>query len=137
MKKILILWLLIPIFLNGCSSLNSNFDCPMKPGIRCESLDQVNAQVDRGVLGNDDLKMTSIKTPMYIQSGNSTRVNTYKFANYTAKGEPLRYNETVMRIWVAPYEDTAGNYHKESEIFTVAKPGHWIGSPVKELGSEG
>ena len=37
--------------LSGCSSLNSEFDCPMKPGVMCQSLDQVNTMVDQGKLG--------------------------------------------------------------------------------------
>jgi hypothetical protein len=32
----------------GCAHLNSNFDCPMKPGIQCESIDEINARVDCG-----------------------------------------------------------------------------------------
>jgi len=34
--------------ISGCASMNSSFDCPMKAGHRCQSLDQVNASVDQG-----------------------------------------------------------------------------------------
>lgn len=80
----------------GCAEVNSQFDCPMKPGIRCESLDEINAHVNNGEIG------------------------------------PVRSKETVQHIWIAPFEDTAGNYHQANEVYTVAKPGAWMGNPVKE-----
>ena len=36
--------------LSGCGELNSQFTCPMKPGVTCQSLDQVNTMVDQGKL---------------------------------------------------------------------------------------
>jgi type IV conjugative transfer system lipoprotein TraV len=52
-----------------------------------------------------------------------------------APGEPLRFGETVQRIWIAPYEDTEGNYHQDSLIYAIMKGGHWIGKPVKVVQS--
>lgn len=115
--------------LAGCSSLNSQFDCPMKPGVRCESIDSVNARVDRGELGQAEIK-TSASTCCYAPIDYKPNSHFSK-RNYFSKGEPIRYAETVRRVWMAPYEDTAGNYHQESEIYTIAKPGHWIGYPLK------
>lgn len=132
MKKTTILILILfAVLLSGCSSLNSNFDCPMKPGVRCESLDQVNAQVDRGEISHSDIKMTTINQPITTMSG-VTKQPLYKDASYLNKGEPLRYGETIMRVWVAPYEDTSGNYHQESDVYTIVKPSHWIGYPPKQ-----
>lgn len=119
------------MFLNACSSMNSSFDCPMKSGVRCESLDQVNAQVDRGEIGHEDLKMTAFHQPIKSMNEN-TKQSLYKDAGYLQKGEPLRYGETVMRIWVAPYEDNSGNYHQESDVYTIVKPSHWISYPPKQ-----
>lgn len=117
----------------GCKSLNNSFECPMKPGVMCKSLDQVNDMVDQGQIASNGSKnscptcakskitaaskLTSFNTPFPSQAG-------------IEPGQPLRYNESVMGIWVAPYEDTDGNYHQESTVFTVVKPGHWIGVPV-------
>jgi len=123
-------------FLTGCSSLNAQFDCPMKPGIRCESIDSINARVDRGELGQPEIK-NIMPTASYTPINYKSNFNFSK-RNYAPKGEPVRYSETVTRVWVAPYEDTAGNYHQESEIYTISKPGHWIGYPLKAtLGNEG
>ena len=48
-------------------------------------------------------------------------------------GQPVRYGETVQRIWIAPYEDTEGNYHQDSFMYSVMKGGHWKGNPVKNI----
>jgi conjugal transfer pilus assembly protein TraV len=93
------------LFLTGCANLNAQFDCPMRPGVHCESLDQVNSRVDRGEIGQEMLK-TSL---------------------------PRHKHETVLPIWIAPYEDTDGNYHQEGEVYTVMKPGYWPEHPLKIL----
>jgi conjugal transfer pilus assembly protein TraV len=129
MKTKLFLVLMLPMLtaINGCAEVNSKFDCPMKPGISCESLDQVNARVDRGEIGHSAVQTANLHA--------STRYSSQRIPG-SFKGEPLRYNETVQRIWIAPFEDTAGNYHQESEVYTVSKPSHWIGNPRKEINAD-
>ena len=133
MKNILVM-ILVTILLSGCSSINSQFDCPMKPGIRCESIDSVNSRVDRGEIGGTTC-MGCITSPS-IQSIPYKDV-TYSRMSLFKNGEPLRYGETVMRVWVAPFEDKEGNYHQESDIYTITKPGSWIGVPPKALDVNG
>lgn len=131
MKKVTLL-ILLCLLLNGCSGINSQFDCPMKPGIRCESIDSVNARVDRGEIGGGStLSTTSIIQPISYKHSAYSRFSPFK------KGEPLRYSETVMRVWVAPFEDKEGNYHQESDIYTITKPGSWIGAPLKAMDVNG
>jgi conjugal transfer pilus assembly protein TraV len=129
MKKIIFMFPVI-ILLSSCAEMNSQFDCPMKAGIRCESITSINKRVDRGELGVNDSNSIDNKNapvmPAYTQS-------TFNAPRYRFKGEPLRYAETVQRIWIAPFEDKQGNYHQENDIYTVAKPGRWIGSTLKEI----
>lgn len=124
--------LITPLLNACCSSLNSDFECPMKPGIRCESLDQVNARVDRGEIAKPSLS----STPCCGKANMLTSIPIAYKSEINIGKQPLRYGETVMRVWVAPYEDTAGNYHQESDIYTVVKPSHWIGFPLKESNVE-
>lgn len=126
------MWLIMTIvLLSGCSGMNANFDCPMKNGVRCESLDQVNARVDRGDIGRGEMQSVS------LQATQQNPVNRHVQARLVVAGEPLRYGETVQRVWIAPYEDTSGNYHQESEVYTVARPGKWIGNPLAALNEDG
>lgn len=128
-KKLYVILLPLIAFLSGCAGMNSSFDCPMKPGVRCESLDQVSHAVDRGEIGdeaNGTFHTALIRTNemSFIGNQNSTKL---------LKGEPLRYGESVQRIWVAPFEDTSGNYHQESEVYTITQGGHWIVNPIKAM----
>lgn len=132
MKKIMFI-LSVSIVLTGCSAMNSEFDCPMKPCIRCESIDSINARVDRGEFGNT--KPTLLPSH-HLQCEAIDRSPRTGSCSYSAKGGPLRYGETVQRMWVAPFEDKEGNYHQESDIYTVVRPGHWIGTPLKETDEE-
>lgn len=122
------------ILVVSCSEMNSQFDCPMKSGIHCESIDSVNSRIDRGEIGHVGMISSSDnrldQMPIYKNSNIASSTTSFK-------GDPLRYGETVQRVWVAPFEDRQGNYHQESNIFTVSKPGNWIGYPLKELSRDG
>ena len=52
-------------------------------------------------------------------------------------GDPVRYGETVLRVWIAPYQDKDGNYYQPVTLYTVVKGGHWIGAPVNAIDSDG
>lgn len=107
--KIIISFIAFSILLTGCSNLNSQFDCPMRPGVHCESLDQVNSRVDRGEIAYESRLISS---------------------------SSVRRHETVLPVWIAPYEDTDGNYHQASEVYAIVKPGYWQGHPPKAITSD-
>lgn len=117
-----IIFTLLLIFIAGCSTMNSSFDCPNKPGVMCQSLDQVNTMVDRGEFsrsGSVTKDVTSI--PM----------DTNKV--YTATNTPLRTGEQVLRIWIAPYQDAQNNYHDEGALYAVVRPSQWqVPNEIKE-----
>lgn len=133
--------LLSTVLLSGCASMNSDFDCPMKPGVMCKSLDGVNTMVDQGQLNTKETD-TDCKDCQNTKSNDAKQSHLSSFNTpFPAKiglqpGEPLRYSESVLQIWIAPYEDAQGNYHQESDVFTVVKGGHWIGAPVKAINSD-
>lgn len=127
------------LLLSGCASLNSKFDCPVKPGVMCESIDQVNAQVDQGTLGGDATasgckNCTGVKGRPMPEGGNFTTPYPTLAMN---PGDPMRYGETVMRVWMAPFEDKDGNYYQPTVLYTIVKPGHWMGQPLKAITDEG
>lgn len=118
------------ISLTACTSMNSSLDCPNRAGTNCKSLDQINAMVDGGSsssTGSQTNQIANINDAAQFQSFPS-------LASYYP-GAPLRYGETVQRIWVAPYEDTAGNYHQDSMMYVIMQRGHWIGNPVNAIQS--
>ncbi len=141
MKKILSYFVVLILMMNlsGCASLNSQFDCPMQPGVMCKSLDQVNKMVDQGKLGGPESECSACSccktcsTPTCsVPVACCNPVTPYPIAAINP-GDPLRYGETVMRVWMAPFEDSHGNYYQPTVLYTVIKPGHWIGNPVKAI----
>ncbi len=123
---------MIGITLTGCAQLNSNFDCPMKPGVTCKSLDQVNAHVDSGEIGAQgiDIKHQQVALNRSYSRAQLTQTVTN---DHFLQRRPIRYAESVMHIWFAPFEDHSGNYHLESEVYTVVSPGHWAEDPRRDI----
>lgn len=111
--KILMTLLLLPCFvLTGCSTLNEEFDCPAPKGGSCKRMDQVYDIVNgEGGIGHQSLAVAPNSNPLVVKG---------------RPGEPLRYEEGVMRLWIAPYEDTDGNYHQANQVYSVVKEGQWI-----------
>jgi conjugal transfer pilus assembly protein TraV len=109
-KLIKIIFLsLSAMLLNSCAEMNSGFDCPIKPGVSCESMDQVNARIDRSEVDRES-------TPSYTQSA-------YKGSLFSTEEEmsnvPLRSDNKLMRIWIAPYVDKDGNYHTGNNVYSA------------------
>lgn len=112
-----IILLICAICLISCSHINSDFDCPKKPGINCESIDQINARVDSGQFNYDcqarRLNCADLPAVNYLSVDQ----------NFTY---PKRSKEKTLKIFVASYVDKDGNFHDQNTIYTVAKPSHWI-----------
>lgn len=81
----------IALTLTACASLNSDFECKMQPGVTCKSLDEINTMVDKGQFSAND--------PLDINKSIAS--------------------EKVLNMWIAPFEDTDGNYHHPHRISTV------------------
>ena len=114
---------LVSQLLISCSSMNSNFDCPMSAGVMCKSMDQINGMVDSGLIhGGSQISD--------YRSISDAEFQPYAVASGFYPGAPLRYGETVQRIWIAPFEDTENNYHQDSYMYSIIKNGHWIGYPI-------
>lgn len=102
MKMLMSVLLLSGVFLSGCSTLNDSFDCPAPKGGTCKRMDQVYDMVN----GHESLKASPRRNPLIIDGKN---------------GAPRSSREGVMRLWIAPYEDTDGNYHQANSVYTVVR----------------
>lgn len=129
MKHLMISMAFLLIGLNGCTSMNSSFDCPNRAGVSCKSLDQINGMVDNGQIRSHSM----ITREVEVVSIDQPEFQVFKGSMGTYA--TMRSRETVQRIWIAPYEDTEGNYHGESFMYTVMKSGQWKHDPVKTVSS--
>ncbi|WP_298624840.1 type IV conjugative transfer system lipoprotein TraV [uncultured Legionella sp.] len=114
--KILLGWLILGcVCVTGCTKLNSEFDCPAPSGGSCKRMDQVYNLINgEGGVAQESLAVAPSRNPLIVEG---------------RPGDPLRYGEGVMRVWIAPYEDTEGNYHQASQVYSVVQKGHWIQNP--------
>jgi conjugal transfer pilus assembly protein TraV len=134
MKRfVMVIFVLINIGLLSACTTNSSFDCPNKAGVNCRSLDQINRMVDNGQIHGRTQMDVREETKTNLVDG--AEFQSFPTAPPFIPGQPIRYGETVQRIWIAPYEDTDGNYHQDSLIYAIMKGGHWIGKPVKTVRS--
>jgi len=133
--------------LSACSSLNSQFDCPNQAGVRCKSLDKINDMVNAGELPKHANGCDSGLSTNYIShawgrwkpigcGGEKIVVSGIQFesgASFASiqGNDPYRTPEKVSRVWIAAYEDTQGNYHQDTMIYTVSEKSHW-GVPLIE-----
>jgi len=95
------------------------FDCQAGKGMGCKSISEVNRMVDQGYFGNsNDEETRSLKTLAPIAMIPEESIQT------SAAGIE-RIPEQNLRLWIAPFQDEAGNFHEESAIHTVVQQGRW------------
>lgn len=96
MKILLSVLLISSVVLTGCSTLNESFDCPAPQGGSCKRMDQVYDMVN----GHESLAVAPHRSPL------------------------VKSQAGVMRLWIAPYDDADGNYHRASEVYSVVEETH-------------
>ncbi len=96
---------LLPPLLTGCAG-NQKFDCPHSGGVYCKSLAEVDNQVNVSEKPKKEIKKLEFKK---------------------APDSPLRAQEEVLSLWVAPYQTEDGTYHEEKIMHFVARPAEWVG----------
>lgn len=109
------------VMLAGCTGMNSNFGCNAKASTTCTPVSQVNARADLGAFDNEEQGIRRIRLP--------TRASVAPHL----LGDPVRTNERIQHIWIAPYQDLDHNYHEASDVYTVLEQPHWMGNPEKEI----
>jgi len=127
--------LLLASELSGCAGMNTNFGCNALATESCTPVNEVNQRAQAGVYDNTpsgSVKKIAVSSASAVFS---TKSNSGYNAAIPKPGEPIRFRETIQRIWIAPFQDATGNYHEPSFIYTVLKHSHWIGLPAREITS--
>lgn len=101
--------------LTGCSAMNGDYECPLKNGASCVSLQDMDRSLNEQI--NDPVIKKSSFNVVHkdLLPGSS----------------PQRTSDLTAKIWFAPYEDGDGNYHDANYIYTVIEGTTWHGAPVK------
>ena len=106
--------------LSACAGMNGQFGCNTKGTDSCTPI----PEVDHG----NYLKANGRVSEVNI----NPEAGGYR-APTPLPGEPVRKSDSIQRVWIAPFEDTEGNYHEPSFVYFVAKKASWIGVGAKEI----
>jgi len=119
------------LLLVACSStLNTQFTCQQKTKHfkGCPSLTKVDSQIDAGLWPPPEKTPAITNPPAPILSAHYAPTDN----DVTHSNTVSRQRETVNTIWIAPFEDTQGDYHHEQLIDVIVNPGTWQPQPARE-----
>ena len=128
MRSVCLIASVLALALGGCAGTltgmdgESKFSCKAPDGVTCSSLSGVYANAVANNLPGlrKDGKGDPAVRPAAKESPDSTVTG-----QVASSGDPLRTQARVLRIWIAPWEDTEGDLHDQSYIYVVAKAGQW------------
>ncbi|MFN7097384.1 MAG: type IV conjugative transfer system lipoprotein TraV, partial [Gammaproteobacteria bacterium] len=121
---------MITILLTGCASTgSSNFSCPSPNTGMCKPIHDVDKMVSQGQIGQDNSVISANAVSASQTAGAFNNFSTPYPSSVITPGAPLRVQEQVMAVWIAPYQDKQDNYHEPSTLYTVILPGQWAANP--------
>ena len=113
---------LLCIWLSGCSmtgmDAQKSFSCKAPPGISCSSLSGVYANAVADNLPGYATKSASVY-------GKKDQEKSTVVGEAPTTGAPVLSVPTVLRVWIAPWEDNRNVLHDQTFLYAVADPGHW------------
>ena len=125
MKPILGMAVIFAIGLSGCAGSltglegESKFACKAPDGVTCSSLSGIYANaVANNLPALRKERNGDQPSPTQLKEGTIT-------GQVATAGDPLRVQPKVLRVWIAPWEDTDGDLHDQSYLYVVANPGRW------------
>ncbi len=125
MRKLAIA-VMLPAILTGCASTMSGLDgetkfaCKAPEGVSCASLSGVYANA---VADN----LPALRKEGKWEAAGSAVAKAGEIAGRApSSGDPIRSQSKVLRIWIAPWEDSDGDLHDQSYVYVVSDPGRWV-----------
>jgi len=114
MVRLILIFSLL-LVLTSCST---RYACKDRVDIEGEKCDPITTVYEKKILGIE--KDERVSTP-------SEEVDTVR-SLYYGEEKPLRLPPRVIRIWVAPWEDSDGDLHQPSYIYSEISPrrGRWL-----------
>lgn len=134
------LTLLLPALLTGCALGSGQYSCPANvDGVRCLSTREVYEKTHRGQVPEPTLvkrgKIIQQSTPSTTDDQAPTTREATIVTDLSDSTVPIRTPAKVMRIWIAPWEETQGDLVLSGYVYTEIEARRWrVGStPAKNL----
>ena len=135
MKKIAFpLLALSTLFIQGCASLGmgeSEFSCPGKPnGVNCKSTREMYELTHNGnvpsQMGDGTVSQHQQSSEVTDETKIHVITDNYIAPSMPVGSVPIRTPAKVMRILIAPFEDTDKDLHVSSYIYTEVESRKWL-----------
>lgn len=133
--------LLLAALGSGCalSGLDAaaSFACKAPEGVQCESMSGVYANVVQSNLPGQRRESpppllhtpsssSSAPSASTMTTGNALPGSASAPQPPATRAMPLRSPPTVLRVWIAPWEDSDGDLHDQSYIYLAIDGGRWL-----------
>lgn len=121
------LYLLTLLFLTACSTGQENFSTEPGKGFGWKSMQENHARIQQELGGGVELTPTE---PILLSSEKSEQREQVENGKTETSSSLQRRPEQTLRVWMAPYQDKAGDFHEESVIHTVVQSGQWVAEGI-------
>ncbi len=119
--------------LGGCSSItgfSSEYNCAIQPDGICASLSTAYDMANRGALPGQKAAAApaapvATAAPAAEATAGQGQISPAQM-HTPSSGAPLRIQPTVLRVWVAPWEDDLGALRDQSYAYLSIDPGRWV-----------
>ena len=132
MKRIILPFLALPLLtacsITGLGSASGQYSCGAPAGVTCMRMTDVyastlNTPSPATAVAGSEAKPSSTKT---TSSTETQPLRPQAGAGVPAIDMPLRSGPRVVRMWVAPYEDSDGDLVDESRLYVQVDGGRWL-----------
>jgi len=123
---------------SGCSNLSglggsAEMTCAAPPGVPCQSVSGVHANASAGTLPSQRAASTPfVAGATTVQAAQAAGQPQPRMTPLLAAGDDgaalgaIRSDPTLIRIWIAPWEDTDGDLHSDSYVYLQVDSGRWL-----------
>ena len=129
MNPVRLALMLAPMTLaTGCASTlsgvggNENYACKAPEGVVCTSIAGVYANSVQNNLPSQRVEKRAV-APV-PQPAAAPR--TVPIASSAVEGSSIRSAARILRLWIAPWEDTDGDLQDQSYVYVVVDSGRWL-----------
>ncbi len=145
-KRFLFLFFVCAGVLTGScagAGVGANYSCPLPKGRSCKSVSEVYDEVETGrttvsspeaVTKNKDAEKKKNKSSLFFHPSRSFVRQAEKRDNKQLSDAkwPIYSAPKVLRLWIAPWQDSDGIFHSEKHIHLLTEKGTWTinGKPV-------
>lgn len=119
---------------SGLSGSKSELACKAPDGVICTSVSGIYANSLAEALPGQQKPKSQDKPSQDAGSKDSKDGETMPPLGYFSprdlatpnSGDPIRMAPLVLRVWIAPWEDTDGDLHDQHYLYTVVHQGKWL-----------